>query len=65
MPVTLDSTSAPFLQCGCNLNEVLTVATLVGRNADDAMGAPVMGISDVWSQVVGSLARLERGYLHI
>jgi hypothetical protein len=34
MSVTLDSTSAPFVRCGKNLNSVLTVATLVATNAN-------------------------------
>jgi hypothetical protein len=47
MSVTLDWTSAPLVSCRKNLNEVLTVATLVARNANHAMVAPMVGSGEV------------------
>jgi hypothetical protein len=42
MSVTLDWTSAPFVRWGKHWNKVLTVATLVVRNAKEVMGAPMV-----------------------
>jgi hypothetical protein len=47
MSVTLDCTSAPFVRCGKKRNEILTVATLIERNANEAMVAPVVGSGGV------------------
>jgi hypothetical protein len=46
MSVSLDSTSAPFARCE-KKNKFLTVATLVARNANKAMVAPVVGSGGV------------------
>jgi hypothetical protein len=43
MSVTLDCTNAPFMQCGKNFDQVLTVATLVARNANEVMVVLMVG----------------------
>jgi hypothetical protein len=43
------------------LNYFLTVATLVARNANEAMAAPVVGTDGVWNHTVRfMLVRLSR-----
>jgi hypothetical protein len=43
MYVTLDWASAPFVRYGKYSNNILTVETLVARNAKEATTAPIVG----------------------
>jgi hypothetical protein len=57
MPVTLDWKSATFVPSG-KKNKVLTVASMVARNANEAMVALWWGLADMrlerfWNQAVG------------
>jgi hypothetical protein len=56
MSVTFDSVSAPSVRCGQIINQVLTVATLIVRNATDATVEPMVGSGTVcvWWKSAGS-----------
>jgi hypothetical protein len=47
MSITLDWTISPSCDVKKNLNYVLTVATLIARNANEAMVAPMVGSDGV------------------